>query len=125
MVLPVTTLIAIRPEHLLCSCLFARDSPQFTNAIHSHHTSFTNAITITRLLILIKVSDVDVFGPHAQMIASSQGTEQMVISGHRYFRLKATIEDDQYHINARGEGLRYTQSTFEDDFKTAKGEFSV
>ena len=68
---------------------------------------------------------MDVFGPHAQMIASSQGTEQMVISGHRYFRLKATIEDDQYHINARGEGLRYTQSTFEDDFKTAKGEFSV
>ena len=52
------------------------------------------------------MSDVDVFGPHAQMIASSQGTEQMVISGHRYFRLKATIEDDQYHINARGEGLR-------------------
>ena len=29
----------------------------------------------TRLLILVKVADVDVFGPHAHMIATSQSTD--------------------------------------------------
>ena len=79
----------------------------------------------TKLLILVKVTDEELFGSDVHLIASGQGTEEMVISGERFYRLRATVKDDRYNILARGEGLRYSQSAFEKDFYSRKGNFSV
>ena len=75
----------------------------------------------TKFLILVKVADVDLFGSDAPDIATAQETREIVILN----RLRATVADDRYNILAQGEGLRYSQSSFENDFHSRKGEFSV
>ena len=49
----------------------------------------------TKLLILVKVSDVELFSENATRICESQGTGEIVISGERYYCLRATLEDDR------------------------------
>ena len=77
-------------------------------------------------MILVKEGDGEtLFGGDAKLISNRQCLESVQISGETYLRLKCTISDDHNNAETRGEGLPYTQSMFESDFKERRGDFKV
>ena len=58
----------------------------------------------TKLLILVKLANAELFGRDAPLIATAQETREMVILGERFCHLRATLEDDRCNILVREEG---------------------